>query len=133
MRRYKPVLCKTLVEIVKDNQVDLISKYKFNSKTSSYEELSSTGFVLHSVTKSQYEDLCRREQASGQEAIVCAFGEMAFYDKKENPLKIGDRVLVTRNSGHNIVDHMGTGKVHRLIMDEDVMSIIEEVEDHDYK
>lgn len=130
VERFLPIMERIKVEIIKDENLDLTGKYKYNHDRKQWEELSSMGFVISALTQTQYEELVRREQASGQKAIVRYMGNMAFFDKKGQEVEIGDTVLVTRNSGHNQL-YPDTEKVFRYIMDTDILAVKREVEEND--
>ena len=130
VKRFIPITTRIKIEVIKDENLDLTSKYRYNPERKQHEELSSSGFVISAVTNSQYEELKLKEGASGQLAVVRYIGGMSIFNDSDTEINVGDTVLVTRNAGHN-QKYSDTDKVYRFITENDIIAVQKEVKEND--
>lgn len=114
MRKPRILGDRILVRIKKD---DIDNKYRFNSKTGKYEELSESGFVIASHTKEHIENL----RLGTQEAYVVQVGRNAYkcIGDGHDWVKPGELITMNRWSGEALPD-IGDGEIYRIVQDSDL-------------
>lgn len=128
MRKPRTLGDRVLVRVKKDI---IDEKYKYNSLSGYYEEVSESGLVIDKLSQDQLENL----RLATVEAYVVQLGPDAYkmLGSGEKWIEVGQLITINRWSGVALPD-IGDEEIYRLINGEDAMVewVDEDVEVPDY-
>jgi len=125
MRKIKAVDYKILVR-VKEVEVTDKEEQTVVVNAQGMVDIMEKGFVVESMTKTEYSELKERSQEATIEAYVMDIGELCFWtpslDRFVPSCKVGDLVLIKKFSGE-MMHGLETEDHYRMITDRDIQGV----------